>query len=369
MPIYKLDKKRDGLQGYKIIVSYTFNGEHKQKSKTVYGLTEARRAESELIAQTKAPPSRMTVKDLSERFLAIKKLDIKQKTLVNYESILSTAILPILGETRLDALNIQALEAWKLEIDSKPYTHGTKEEARRVLSTLLNYAVTADFIPANPVKKLKPFKDDFPPEPLHYYTAEQFLKYISAARSRAETSGDFRFFVFFSIAFYTGMRKGEINALKWTDLSGNIIHVTRSISQHVKKQTIEGKPKSKAAVRDLQIPQPLLQILQTQKARQKQAPVFSEDFRICGGQDIIPDQSLQTQHEKIIKDANLPPIKIHDFRHSHASLLINNGISIQEIARRLGHKDVQLTWKVYAHLYPREEDRAITILNRVKNQE
>ena len=365
MPIYKLDKKKDGLQGYKIVVSYTFNGEHKQKSKTVYGLTEARRAESELIAQSKAPQSRMTVRELSDRFLAVKKLDVKEKTLVNYESILSTAILPIIGEVKLDALTVQTLEAWKLEIDNKPYTHGTKEEARRVLSTLFNYAVTADYIPSNPIKKIKPFKDSSPPDPLHYYTAEQFREYIAAARSRAETSGDFRFYTFFCIAFYTGMRKGEINALKWTDLSGNIIHVTRSVSQHVKKQTIEGKPKSKAAVRDLQIPQPLLQILQDQKTRQQSAPAFSEDFRVCGGQNIIPDQSLQTQHKKNIEAANLPPITIHDFRHSHASLLINSGISIQEIARRLGHEDVQLTWKVYAHLYPREEDRAISILNQI----
>ena len=56
----------------------------------------------------------------------------------------------------------------------------------------------------------------------------------------------------------------------------------------------------------------------------------------------------------------------HDLRHSHASLLVNEGINIQEIARRLWHADIQITWNTYAHLYPREEERALTILNKIE---
>ncbi|MBS6838036.1 MAG: tyrosine-type recombinase/integrase [Clostridiales bacterium] len=57
--------------------------------------------------------------------------------------------------------------------------------------------------------------------------------------------------------------------------------------------------------------------------------------------------------------------KDHDFRHSHASLLENEGINIQEIARRLGHTDVNMTWYTYSHLYPKEEERAVDILNKI----
>lgn len=63
--------------------------------------------------------------------------------------------------------------------------------------------------------------------------------------------------------------------------------------------------------------------------------------------------------------AGLKHIRIHDFRHSHASLLANEGINIQEIARRLGHSDVSMTWNTYSHLYPREEERAIQILDKI----
>lgn len=63
--------------------------------------------------------------------------------------------------------------------------------------------------------------------------------------------------------------------------------------------------------------------------------------------------------------AGLPHIRLHDFRHSHASLLASEGINIQEIARRLGHSNVEMTWNTYSHLYPQEEERAVGILNKI----
>lgn len=78
------------------------------------------------------------------------------------------------------------------------------------------------------------------------------------------------------------------------------------------------------------------------------------------------DTSIANKNIQFADAAGLPHIRIHDFRHSHASLLANEGINIQEIARRLGHAKIEQTWNTYAHLYPREEERAIQILDRVK---
>ena len=64
-------------------------------------------------------------------------------------------------------------------------------------------------------------------------------------------------------------------------------------------------------------------------------------------------------------EAGLPIIRIHDFRHSHASLLANAGINIQEIARRLGHSKIETTWNIYSHLYPKQEEKAVSILNQI----
>ena len=111
------------------------------------------------------------------------------------------------------------------------------------------------------------------------------------------------------------------------------------------------------------MPLPLIRVLDEHKERQKQIKGFSENFRMCGGPSCVRDTTLDVKNRKYADLAGLPHIRIHDFRHSHASLLANEGINIQEIARRLGHTKPETTWNIYSHLYPREEDRAVAILN------
>ena len=77
------------------------------------------------------------------------------------------------------------------------------------------------------------------------------------------------------------------------------------------------------------------------------------------------DKKKKKRNTQYANAAGLPHIRIHDFRHTHASLLVNEGINIQEIARRLGHSKVEQTWNTYSHLYPREEERAVAILDGI----
>ena len=161
------------------------------------------------------------------------------------------------------------------------------------------------------------------------------------------------------------MRKGEIFALKWSDITDNYLSVARSITQKLKGVDRETPPKNKSSIRTLQMPKPLIDILNEHKKRYSEYPQFSDDFRICGGQKPIRDSSVSKANENIAKAAGLKKIRIHDYRHSHVSLLANEGINIQEIARRLGHANIEMTWNTYSHLYPREEERAIEILNKI----
>lgn len=237
---------------------------------------------------------------------------------------------------------------------------------------MLNWAVKMEYLVKNPLTKIGNFKDPYfekLEEKLQYYTPNQFKKYIKKAREYAETDGTITgwgYYVFFAIAFYTGMRKGEINALKWSDIDGDIIHVRRSIAQKLKGEDRETPPKNKTSYRDLQAPQPLVKILNEHQHRQQQINGYSEDFRVCGATRCLRDSSLDNKNKKFAEAAKLPHIRIHDFRHSHASLLANEGINIQEIARRLGHSKIEITWNTYSHLYPREEERAVQILNKIE---
>ena len=116
----------------------------------------------------------------------------------------------------------------------------------------------------------------------------------------------------------------------------------------------------------MQLPKPLKRILEAHYARHKDVDGFSDDWRICGGVQCLRDSSINNRNQHYAKLAGVKTIRIHDFRHNHASLLANEGINIQEIARRLGHSKIEITWNTYSHLYPREEERAIKILNKIE---
>lgn len=376
MPINKVNKKRDGLQGYRVRVNYTdMDGNPRQVERTAYGLAEAQTMEQRLIAEYKdkkeTVKSKMTVQQLCDEYEKYHAMETRKSSHENAMKILQIRVLPVLGKFKLNKLSQQVLSQWKMDVNNQDILIGTKQNAYKTFSALLNYAVKMEYIPQNPLTKLGNFKDanviNKPADKLHYYTSEQFLKYIAEAETAAHTVIDWGYYVFFNIAFYTGARKGEINALKWSDIEENKMHIRRSIAQKLKGGDVETPPKNKSSYRDLIMPEPLMKVLAEHKDRQRAAAGehFSEDYRICGGERPLRDTSIENKNKAFAKAADLPHIRIHDFRHTHASLLVNEGINIQEIARRLGHSDVQMTWNTYSHLYPEEESRAVEILNKI----
>lgn len=371
MPIYKMDGKKDGLQKYRVRINYVdVNGKSKQIDRVAYGNPAAKALEAKLLHEIheETPAAKLTVSALYEEYIDVKKADVRETSLENTKRILTGRVIPYLGDVKIDKLNNSVLQDWKTTMNDMGLSISTKQNTFGEFRTMMNYAVKMGYISKNPLPLVGNFKDPYEThqkEKLQYYTADEFKKYIAVARKNAVTLTDWGYYVFFTVAFYTGMRKGEINALKWSDIEGDIIHVRRSIAQKLKGGDRETPPKNKSSYRSLQMPAPLIQILAEHKERQKATDGFSEDFRICGGIKCLRDTSISNANIKFAKEADLKAIRIHDFRHSHASLLANEGINIQEIARRLGHSKIEITWNTYSHLYPREEERAIKILNKI----
>lgn len=372
MPIYNTGEKKDGKSKYRVIVSYTTpDGKYKKKERTVYGSQEAKAAESLMLGELskEIPPAAITVKELFDEYIAAKKHEVRETSLAKMKRLIEQDVIPMLGKKSLDKLDKRSLQQWKSYIFEKDISITSKQNYYKEFRAMLNWAVKMDYIPKNNLAALGNFRDsslEVQTENIHYYTAEQFKKYISIAKASANTVTDWGFYVFFCLAFYTGARKGEINALKWSDLNGDILHIRRSIAQKLKGGDRETSPKNKSSIRDIKLPLPMLSLLKEHKQRQQADPSFSDDFRICGGPACLRDSSIDNRNRAFAQAAGLPHIRVHDFRHTHATLLINEGINIQEIARRLGHSNVQITWSTYAHLYPREEDRALAVLNKIK---
>ena len=374
MPIYKMNGKKDGKQQYRVRINYIdSNGKSKQIDRVAYGSAEAKDLERELSQEYKNPTTstRLTIQQLYDEYISSIEHDIRTTTLDKKKRILNGYIIPDTGRIRIDKLNKQVLQQWKTALAKKELGIRTKQNIYSEFRAMLNYGVKMDYLSKNYLSTLGNFVDAYFEDidkKLQYYTPDQFKLYRIAARYNAERSDsltDWGYYIFFCIAFYTGMRKGEINALKWSDIEDDIIHVRRSIAQKVKGDDIETPPKNKSSYRDLQMPLPLIKMLNEHKERQKKEKRFTDDFRVCGGLQCLRDTSISNKNIQFAKMVGLPTIRVHDFRHTHASILVNEGINIQEIARRLGHAKIEMTWNTYAHLYPREEERAVSILNKI----
>lgn len=379
MPINKaLDKngkpiKKDGKIKYRVRVNYTDSyGNNKQIERTAYGADEAKQLERELSHSVKVekPAAKITVQQLYEEYMRAKQHEVRESTLSKNRDVLTHHILPYFENTKIDKLNIQTLQKWKQDIEDIGLSIRMRKNVYGNFRAMLNYAVKMEYLPSNPLLKVGNFKAPLEEvKEMKFYTPEEFKKYINAARTIAESGTNLQnwgFYVFFCIAFFTGMRKGEINALNWNDVRNGEINITKSISQKLKGKDRITPPKNRSSIRIIQIPEPLQKILDEHYLRCKSMPDFTDNYFVCGGIKALRDTPISNANINFAKDAGVKIIRIHDFRHSHASLLANNGISIQEVARRLGHADVSITLKTYAHLYPKESERALNILNKIE---
>lgn len=355
MSITSTGKKKDGLVVYRVRV--TKDG--KRVERRVAGYAEAKRVEQELLGA----PAGLTFEELVKIWMDYRKDSVRPATYQSENYMLNRYILPYFKNQPAE-LSVQALAKWQSTINGLGLAIKTKKTIFRPFSTMLNYGVRMELIQKNNLHVLGNFRDTgvVVKEKVRYYTVDQFWQFMAALPLKKYC--DHRVYSFFLLAFFTGARRGELNALKWTDLSGDVLHIRRSIAQHVNGLPfMETAPKSKNSCRDIRIPQFVLDYLSKWRSLQEAMPGFSEDWRICGGETFIQDCQLIAVDKKTAAKAGLPHITVHEFRHSHASLLINGGVNIKEISRRLGHASVDITWNVYAHLYPSQEEASLQVLN------
>lgn len=377
MPITKLQKKRDGLQGYRVRVNYTDpdTGAYRRIERIVYGKAEAADMERQLSAEAKSPAptadDRLTVAEFIPQFLSYKSNEVRKSSLTSHGARLRNHALPFFGPLRMCAVTPRHVADWVAALHGKGLAPNTISEIYTITKSMFARAVELRIITESPFGRLRRQRKAMPDAPKHdlqYYTAEQFQRFYASAAAAVSAAQnpiqERQYMMFFVVAFYTGMRPGEVLALHWTDIDfpARLIRIRRTYSDRYG----EGPVKTESSVRDIGVPAPLFEELQAHIRFQRGMPGFSPDFLVCGGPSHLVAYTVRRHKLAYASGAGLPQIRLHDFRHSHASLLVNNGINIQEVARRLGHSNVKETWDTYSHLYPREQDRAITVLDTVQ---
>ena len=169
---------------------------------------------------------------------------------------------------------------------------------------------------------------------------------------------------FFYLMYFTGTRPGEAIALKFSDLYFNEISINKEISEHcINGSRIIDTPKSMSSVREITIDKKLKKsILKLKKLYIN----CDKNYFIFGGIKPLAPTTINRYKLKACKKAKLNPIKLHEFRHSHASLLYTNNIDLQTIKERLGHSSINTTSNIYVHLTKKHEKRVLRALNLMR---
>ena len=359
----KFDAGRDA-SGQRKIQYHTFRG----------GKREAQIKLAELIAavakSTYVEPSKTTIAEfVPARVDAWEAAgDISARTAQRYRQLVANQIVPHLGATLLQKLRPLDIEAWHTALRNGGRVLGkggvaprTIGHAHRVLHKALNDATRNELINRNVATvKSAPKVDD----------AEMLIvRDVPALVAKLRGS---RVHIQGVLALFTGMRLGEILALRWSrvDLDGNVIHVREALEQ-TKAHGIRFKaPKSKAGRRDITLPDLLAETLREYRKTQL-------ELRMKLGTGRLPDDALlfaDAEGNPIAPDALSGawggfaagidlPVTFHGLRHTHASQLIDSGVDIVTISRRLGHKKPEITLRIYAHLFQKDDGKAAAAIN------
>ena len=200
---------------------------------------------------------------------------------------------------------------------------------------------------------------------LHYITIAEFKQFIICIN-------DIRYKAYFTILFYMGLRRGEANALKWQDINfeNNTLDVNKSITTANNHNWNTTTPKTQSSYRTIPMPSAVVSVLHELYDYWSKDSCFSNAYFVCGGDRPLPESSITKTKNKAFADAgfNPPFIRTHDFRHSTASLLINNGANISVVSAFLGHSNTQETLNTYAHFYGDKMQEVIDIINQKENE-
>lgn len=365
--------RKRGTQSWAIVLDLgrDASGKRRQKWHSIKGTKrDAERELSKLINSLHTgdyiEPSKMRVSEYLTRWLAdYAKTSVSPKTYERYSQIVENSIAPKLGGHRLAdlrPLHIQAMYSEALREGRRDGKGGLSPQTvlhfHRVLHKALAQAVKWQLLARNPADAVDPPKPERKSmRALADNEMADLLKLVEGSP----------LYMPVLLAVTTGLRRGEILALRWQDIELEKGQATISRSLEQTKDGLRYKrPKTERGSRNVALPGFTVEALKSHKAEQakrrlKLGPVYEDNDLICARDDgaPTPPDTLSTNFASTIRRAKLPHVRFHDLRHTHATQLLKQGVHPKVVSERLGHSKIGITLDTYSHVMPgMQEDAA-----------
>ncbi|ARD47607.1 tyrosine-type recombinase/integrase [Sporosarcina sp. P33] len=289
------------------------------------------------------PGDDITFEVLAEEYLQWYEKRRKASSYIKISSIINTHLIPHFGDVDIKSIRPRDVTKYQDTIigNFKP-SHVKK--IHTTLAAVLKHAVKQEYLKTNAatIAGNVELEED---KHINYWTLDEFKQFISVVN-------DPLYHALFMTLYYSGMRKGELLALTWGDIDFENNSILVNKTEYNRKVT---STKTKASNRTIVMPGHVMRLLSGLKSKNdKMTYVVFGEFH-----DSLSTSTLDRRYDRYIEESGVKRIRIHDFRHSHASYLINKGIIISVVAARLGHSDPATTLNVYSHLYPTTEKEAV----------
>jgi len=305
---------------------------------------------------------------------------VRQSTANGYVDIYDRYIKPFLGHRSITDVDVNEIDAWLLHLKSIGLSASTRRKARQTCNTIFKFAIRKRFALQNPV-----LHSQVPANELGYVTQVQPPLTLKEAHSYLEYFRDTDLDLLIFLALFTGMRRGEIIGLNWSDISFD--DLTLTINRTAKETTFKrsdgssktelvlNPPKTSHSKRKIPIEKEVMLALKRQQNRQRKQKlkagstwqdtdaVFTSEF----GTRMYPS-NIYKRYVKLIRQSDLRYVRPHDLRHTVAVLGLDAEIPVEEISRLLGHSTLSVTMDIYGKSVQSLVDRGAKGISDLFNQ-
>ncbi|WP_264737338.1 site-specific integrase [Cytobacillus firmus] len=362
-------KDKDGKYYFVLEAGKDSSGNRKRKKRSGFKkISDAKAAMAELMLELKSGniviENNLSLEEYFEYWLEnYAKTNLKPKTFAEYEKIIKKHICPSLGHFSLKNLKTIDLQNYYKE-KLKVLSAQTVTHHHRLISKALNDAIDWEFINKNVAKGAKP------PKPVKQEMKTHSVEQLNLLLKKAKEITPVYYPIIYAAA-HTGMRKSELMGLTWdnVDFTTGKIYIRQTITEANGKYFFNKIPKNEKP-RGLKLTAELKKLLIRVKNEDDQRKkILGESFNIhnlvfCNTKgNIMAPSEITRGLKRTIKAANLPDIRFHDLRHSHATILLKENVHPKIVSARLGHSKIQVTMDTYSHLTDSIEGIAVDHLD------